>query len=569
MPTKYIESDTIPIGLLLSTVSALKVPTFQRNYAWTDDEVSQFWDDLIEALDTSQSEYFLGPMVFKKKNNHFEIIDGQQRIAAVYSILSGIRYLFRTNGDDQRVDWFNNEYFGKKDINTLELQPKFQMNEVNDEIFQKYIVADADEASLKIATKGLLKKDSNYLLLRTEFTIRELLKKRQKDFSGQDFDRTTLLGLHTFLREHVYVLLLKVADEADAYMIFETLNDRGRELSTMDLLKNHIFDKSGGYLDTVKAQWALLRDNLSDIDPKDRFFYHYWTSFHGRTSKPQLFRLMRKGITNPKTAVEFSKNLSEISKLYSALIGPSSTYWNEYDQTTRDNLEVLSLLDAQQALPILIAAAKEFSSNEFSKLTRIIVVMAVRYNLICELRTGVLANYYVDIPKKIRSKDILKSAKVFREIKEIYPSDEDFQKAFSSKILRDSRKARYLLGEIENSVSGGKTQIVNDSKKVNLDHILPRNPSQEWRDTLKSIGEDDVQKYIYRIGNFALVSSTLNKGQGSKSFESKKGEIYAKEREIYFTKSLCDYATWIASDIEHRQREIARAAVNTWRIDIQ
>jgi uncharacterized protein with ParB-like and HNH nuclease domain len=79
MATTYIESDTIPIGQFLSTVTALKVPTFQRSYAWTDDEVRQLWSDLIEGLDSSQTEYFLGPMVLKKKNNHFEIIDGQQR----------------------------------------------------------------------------------------------------------------------------------------------------------------------------------------------------------------------------------------------------------------------------------------------------------------------------------------------------------------------------------------------------------------------------------------------------------------------------------------------------------
>lgn len=568
MASTYITSDTLPIGQFLSTVSALKVPTFQRSYAWADDEVIQLWTDLIEAIDTSQAEYFLGPMVLKKKNSHFEIIDGQQRIATIYAILSGIRNILIENKDDQRADWFSTEYFGKRDVNTLELLSKFQMNEVNDPIFQKYIVAHTDENSVINATKGLLKKDSNYLLLRAINTTRDLLKKRQNDFSGQYFDLTTLLSIHTFLKNHVYVLLLTVADEADAYMIFETLNDRGRGLSTMDLLKNHIFDKAGRNLDTVKAHWTVLRDNLSDIDPNDRFLYHYWTSLHGRTSKPQLFRLMRKYITSPKTAVEFSKNLSEASKLYAALSSSSSPYWGEYDQNTRDNLEVLNLLDAQQALPILIAAAQEFEPSEFSKLTYILVVMAVRYNLIGELRTGVLANYYADIPKKIRTGTLTKSAKVFREIKPIYPSDEEFEQAFADKVLRDAKKARFLLIEIEKYISGSKLQVVRDTRKINIEHILPRNPSQEWADTLKSIDNDDIQKYTYRLGNLALVSAAPNKGMGSKGFDVKKRGIYRKE-DLYFTHLIDQYPTWLKNDIEDRQIKLAQVAVKVWRVDIQ
>ncbi len=133
----YIDSDTIPIGQFLSNVIALKVPMFQRSYAWTDEEVKQLWIDITEAMDSDETEYFLGPMVLKQSSTHLEIIDGQQRVATVYIILSVIRRILRANHDNDRADWFNNEYFGKRDIITLELQPKFQMNEVNDPIFQK------------------------------------------------------------------------------------------------------------------------------------------------------------------------------------------------------------------------------------------------------------------------------------------------------------------------------------------------------------------------------------------------------------------------------------------------
>ncbi len=561
----YISSDTTPIGQFLYNVNALKVPMFQRSYAWTDEEVKQIWLDITEAMDTAETEYFLGPMVLKKSPAYLEIIDGQQRVATIYIILNVIRRLLRTNNEDERAELVNQEYFGKKDIMTMELQPKFQMNEVNDPIFQKYVIADSDEKNIRAATRGLLKKDTNYMLLQAVSTIWDLV--RQRCFSGQDFDLQSLLAIERYLRKHVYVLLLTVTDEADAYVIFETLNDRGRGLTTMDLLKNHVFEKAAGQLEVVKSQWAIIRENLADIDPSERFLYHYWSSLHGRTSKSQLFRLMRKGITNPRTAVSFARDLGKASKLYAAFSIPGHTYWDDYDQRTRENLENLNLLDAQQALPILLAAAEKFSEVEFSKLTGYLVTMAVRYNLIGELRTGVLANYYVEVPKKIRSGEITKAAKVAREIRPIYPNDNDFIQAFSIKVLRDSRKARYLLAEIEKYATGGSRQIVGDPKKVNLEHVLPRNPSQDWKDTINSIGEDLLSDYIYRIGNLALVSSVSNRGLGSKSFAKKKEMLYSKEKDIVYTYIITSCSQWRKSDIEERQLKLAKEATRVWRID--
>lgn len=572
LETTYIDSETIPIGKFLKDADFIKVPTFQRDFAWGDDEVTQLWNDLMEAMDLGQKQYFIGPMVLKKQKDYLEVIDGQQRIATIYCILSGIRYLLRQQKSEdelERADLLDRDYFGEKDINTLEILPKFQMNETNDPVFQKLVVNETTPDAIAGASKGLLKKNTNYLLIQTIFTVRDLLKKRQMDFSGNGFDWPTLLKIVSFIRESVYVLLLIVTDEADAAVIFETLNERGRGLSTMDLLKNHLFSKASGNIDIVKSHWTILRDNLSDIDPNDRFLYHYWTSYNGRTSRSQLFRLMRPNIKNPKTSVEFAKKLSEAAKLYSALYNPGDAFWDEYDQRTLENIDTLNLLDAQQAMPILIAAAQSFSIVEFSKLTEILVVMAIRYNLIGELRTGVLANYYADIPPKIRSGELNKAAKVFRAIKAIYPNDEDFEKAFSTKILRDAAKARYILAEIEEFASGGKVMIPTDTKKVNLEHVYPQKPSQEWKDMLASIGDDDPKKWIYRIGNLALLSAPVNKNYKGKGFDVKKNMCYKKEDTIKFTSMLSKYNTWLKSDIEDRQRKLAKFALQTWRIDIK
>jgi len=278
---------------------------------------------------------------------------------------------------------------------------------------------------------------------------------------------------------------------------------------------------------------------------------------------------MRPKVKSPKTSVEFAKQLSEAAKLYSSLNNPGDAFWDEYDQRTIESIDTLNLLDAQQAMPILMAAAQTFTPTEFSKLSEILVVMAIRYNLIGELRTGVLANYYVDIPPKIRNGELNKSAKVFRAIKPIYPNDMDFEEAFSTKILRDAAKARYLLIEIEKFASDGKVIISADPKKVNLEHVYPQKPSQEWKGMLASLGDDDPKKWIYRIGNLALLSAPVNKGYKGKGFDVKKNMCYKKENIIKFTSILGKYDTWLKSDIEDRQRKLAKIALKVWRVDIQ
>ena len=413
----FIETEMLPISKYLATSKIVKVPEFQRSYAWTEDEVSQLWDDVLEAIKNEKAEYFIGPIVVKNNTEFLELIDGQQRLTTALILVSVIRRIFRFSGDNERADWFRNKFFGEQDVLTLKTSEKFFMNEENNDVFRKFVLADATKEQIKEQQKKYLKKNSNYLLLQSILLLWELVE------DHHSVSPDNLLGLHNYLFEKVKILVLSVQDEADAYVIFETLNDRGRSLDTMDLLKNHLFSKSKGYLKEVKDKWSSVKENLREIDPKNRFLSHFWSSFYGRSSKTGLFRTIRDQIDSASGAVEFANKLADSSRVYAALQNPSSSYWDEYDDITKKHILTLRLLDSQQSLPVLMAASDLFDKTEFKKLAHVMVVMAVRYNLICEGRTGVSSNYYADIPKKIRNKEYSKSSHVFNHLKNIpdYP----------------------------------------------------------------------------------------------------------------------------------------------------
>lgn len=558
----FIETDMLPISKYLATSKILKVPEFQRSYAWSEDEVSQLWDDVVEAMENNKNEYFIGPIVVKNNKESLEVIDGQQRLTTSLILISIIRRVFRFSGDNNRADWFRNEFFGKQDVVTLITSEKFFMNEENNETFRSFVIADSTKENIKNEQKKYLKKNSNYLLLQSILTLWELVE----NHIGSKNEK--LLELHNFLYDRVKVLVLTVQDEADAYVIFETLNDRGKTLDTMDLLKNHLFSKSKNYLPEVKEKWSIVKEKLLEIDPKNRFLSHFWSSKYGRSSKTGLFRIIRDQIDSPANAVRFATELASSARIYAALQNPESSYWDSHDKKTKKHILVLRLLDSQQSLPVLMAASEKFDAKEFQKLAWIMVVMAVRYNLICEGRTGVSSNYYSEITRKIYSGSYQKASHVFNHLKSIYPNDSEFKASFLSKSLSDTKRARYLLIEIENHASGEEKVVNSDPEKVNLEHIMPKNINQNWNESYTGIKSDEISYYVNLLGNMALVSKEKNKRVGAKKFEEKKAELFSTHEEFIFTKSIADLCVWNKISIENRQLELADAAVNVWKIEM-
>ena len=283
----FIDIEMIPVGKYLSDEKAIRVPEYQRSYAWTDDEVTQLWSDLMDSMQNQRPEYFIGPIVVKGTSaGESELIDGQQRLSTVLGIVSAIRRAFRRNGDSERADLLSTKYFGEKDFATLKNRDKFFMNEENGGVFRDFISREVAEDLLEKEKLKYQKKNSNFLLLQSALTINDL----HTAYSGRDkFTPERPIALLRYLTENVKVLILRVQDEADAYTIFETLNDRGRSLDTLDLLKNHLFSKSKSYLPEVKEKWSAIRENLFDVDPKNRFLHHFWTSLYGRgasTTRP-------------------------------------------------------------------------------------------------------------------------------------------------------------------------------------------------------------------------------------------------------------------------------------------
>ena len=559
----FIQSGHERIGELLSRQRKYRVPVHQRDFAWTDDQVSQFWEDIRAATATDSVEHFLGAIVFRQieEDKDYEIIDGQQRLATALILLAAIRDIYYENNDDLWKD-IQATYFGRRDRRTREIVSNFIMNSTNDEFFQKFIANRASKDKIQAALKRRTTRPTNRRLLQAYLYLRNQIE----SLTGQGIEELNtgpLVDLEDFLSKSLTIILMTVSDSADAFMLFETLNERGLELSILDLLKNYIFGKARGKIDTVKQRWIEMTTNL-DEQAAVRFLRHYWVSKHGRIQAGRLFRDIRDKTSTQSAVVKLSSDLAESSAIYAALSSPDHPIWEDHTESLRRHIRSLNLLSAIQCYPVLLTAYEKLEPSDFEKVVWIMLVMALRYSLIGGLRTGALEIRYAELAYQITDGKIKRTGVLARQLRDLYPSDRDFNAKFATKEIRVTKHSRFLLRELEIEAHGDDFEPTIDPRDLNLDHIAPKVRNQHWND-IGNLVETEYEDWTARLGNQVLLDTKINRELGSGPFEKKRA-MYGKSQ-LILTKEVADLDRWTTDEIAKRQQKLTELAIRRWSLD--
>src|SRR5262245_25066586 len=234
-----LETSVQGIGHLLSD-RLLAIPDFQRPYSWTaDDQVPELFRDLADAISPGADEYFLGSVVTSRARNtaRVEVIDGQQRLATVSLLYAALRDIFYMRADERAQD-IERKILGERDIVTRRVQQRLTLNAEDNELFRRITLEKPDERTLEPALESHRRLISAFEYLRSELS--NLIVNLPAD-GWQD----PLLRWYSFILESASVIEVRVSGEQRAFVIFETLNTRGLDLSTTDLLRNHLFGMAG------------------------------------------------------------------------------------------------------------------------------------------------------------------------------------------------------------------------------------------------------------------------------------------------------------------------------------
>jgi hypothetical protein len=550
----------------------LSVPSNQREYSWKQTHVRDLFDDVHTVIDDPETaEYFLGTIVVMEDPNDAErrrvVVDGQQRLATTTIFLAAVRDYFFRNNDDEAAIEIEKNYLMSVDLHVREPRAHLHLNDGDDEFFLDRVLLRPDDPKRKKVMARSRFRTSHRLINQAAglaaAQVAEILKHvRPEKHAG------ALLKWIDFFETNARVIWVTVQDEQTAYVVFETMNDRGLELSATDLIKNYLFSLSGSQLSKTKHNWSkmvgILESVESSVIVKD-YVRHYWISFYGRTRAPALFAAIKDEIKNPRSAIQFASNLAETAPQYVAFRIPEHVYWKPYGMALSKNVKTLDDLGLRQVRPLLLSVLRRFRKGEVRKVFQLAVSWSVRLMATGQLGRGALETDYGVAALAVEKGRITTTADLAKQMRNVIPTDDEFVNSFATSfIVTTPSHARYLLAALERTATGkADSPMLNEDPNIGLEHVVPLNPTlSEWPD----FTADEQEEYVNRLGNLCLLANHPNSDLGNKSFAHK--QTVLKAQSIRLTAEIGRFSTWTEKDIEKRQKRLANLAVKTWPLSV-
>lgn len=560
--TNLLNTRTANLQELIGNGKIFRVPPFQRDYSWQEEHWEDLWNDIQALIGKPDDRHYMGALVVEARSDReFLIIDGQQRLATLsilaLAVIARLRQLAESDHEPQanleRAQALRGRFIGEKDPASLVESSKLFLNETDDPFYQDYLV----QLREPLNPRGLPK--SNRLL----WQCFQYFSKRldELDQTGEPLAQllTEVVG------RQLLFILITVDDDLNAYTVFETLNARGLELSSTDLLKNYLFSrlKVPADLSALQRRWRALITTVQQERFPEFLRYHLLCELP-RVRSQRLFKLVRDRVKTGADLFALMDALEKRAELFAALSDPNHGYWIE-NPAARPLVRELNLFRVRQMTPLLFAAWEKFKPDDFVRVLKLVSVLSFRYSVISDLNTNALEPLYHEAAKAVLDGQASTPAEVFAKLRPAYVDDVKFEQdfaLFSVDTSGQQRKlAKYILARLEADASNRACDP--DTDPATIEHILPENPGPGWEAFPEAYWSDAV----YRLGNLTLLEASANRRVGNSDYAAKRAE-YAQSS-YRLTQLVAERAPteWTLEHLERRQRELAQRAVHIWRVD--
>jgi hypothetical protein len=475
----------------------LEVPPYQRGYSWGLDEVGEFWWDLKASYVSTNPQYFLGTIVLAQEGGtgRSTIIDGQQRLTTASLLLLAIRNEFFRRKDVNRGEVIERDYIVAFDLKLGESVSRLFLN-ADDLPHYKTILSRHG-----LGPAVLPEPNAQSRIAKAMSFLDNQVQREAKEAGPNWAD--ILFRWVDFLEHRVRVITVTVPSEADAFLIFETLNARGRALTVADLLKNYLFGLAGDDLETAQRNWVsglLALEATADEEIFTTYVRHLWASFHGVTRERELYGRLKAAITSKPAALEFSRQIEENAPLYAAVLSSDQPWWNE----RRDLIpagDTLLRLGLEQYRPLLLAAMRRFDDAQIALLLRGLIAWSTRGLIVGGIGGGSIERAYGEAAISVSEGRSTSASDVFKELSHVIPTDEAFRQAFSGRRVNRTTLAKYLLmalARAEAAVADPAIVSATEDAQYQLGSFIPRKATPiDW----PAFAPDELAQWSSRIGN--------------------------------------------------------------------
>ncbi|MBX2800759.1 MAG: DUF262 domain-containing HNH endonuclease family protein [Myxococcales bacterium] len=533
-----------------------EVPDFQRRYAWGKEEVDALMDDLYGGddwwnADQSHEPYFLGSIVLSGESP-FRVLDGQQRLATLSLVLAALKHRLQpvdAEGAAQLQAYLAAGGFGRRKEFRVRLQP-------DDRPLFERLLGDPDTPRSRPEGQSPLSQAMRSTLAHIDKCIDR----------GSAQGLTPLESMEAIARRllaSVELVEIHAPSEADAFRLFETLNDRGLPLNASDLIKNKLFARAGtDYLESVKREWLQLQRALTS-DEILPFLRHYWAAFREPVRKDRLYDRYKDFASSlqGKEILDFVQDLQRSANHYRHIARPHEDC--PWGRVAYQGLKRLNELRARSSRPLLLLTARRTEPSEFAAIVELCETAQVRHTLVGSGYPAELERALLHACSRLRgaAQDCSATAIILSSLAEVVTSDTDFSEQFSKiRVTSIGSKWRAILVRLNDTMSAGES-VVAGPRTVHVEHILPRTPSVDALEEAK-VGSDEAAELSTHLGNLTLLSGKRNQSISNRAFSRKRAAFASSDLAI--NRSIAQRERWGPEEIRERDQEIARLAVIAW-----
>lgn len=595
-------TDPYKVSQIFSNEKSIlyKIPKYQREYTWGQKEWGFLFNDIIE----NDYGYFLGSIICVDNSNNamndanLEVIDGQQRITSLSILLISLYEKldkYKSQFDEDQLTDLNNikrELVVRRDgENVARLTPQIQNN-------------NRDDYFSLLCEKGLLvdheRKNNagNRRIYRAHYYFSNLIDKYVIEIKEQNPDKSTIDILFELVKKFNSAVLVSIEVEThkDAYMLFESLNNRGVPLSAIDLIKNLLISisDSDGKSEECYSKWKKILNYLGDdYSVQERFFRQFYNTYRDELNESYKTEGKTKyalGYLATKTTLldiyeklikdDYEKFLDRIEKearIYSILINNCSE---------EDCIEELSNplfnLDKIQGAPSYILLLYLMSNRDKLEINNSIMIEIINYltkffvrrNITDYPNTRNLTKIFMDLVVLVSNRKNMEVYSIIVEyLKNNSSSDSIFEEKLRGQIYLDNPDAtRFLLCYYEDKFK--TNEIYTDlwcrdkSNKYiwTIEHIFPEgeNIPEYWINMIaggnKQLAIEYLNDYAHTLGNLTITG--YNQNLSNLSFEKKMNRINKDGNNIGYKNGLklnSDIAIkneWHIDDIKERTNKL-------------
>jgi len=520
------------------------IPLFQRTYSWTNGEWDILWRDLVDLCEAENPRtHFIGSMVnmptisVPEGVSKYLLIDGQQRLTTIFVILTLLR---------DKAKESQNEEFANEINNTLLVNPYKRGND-----FFKIMPTQIDREAYKKLIEGNIYDQENQLTKAYNFFDRKLKQTRL------DHEK-----LKKIITSYFSVVSIVLDVDDNPYLVFESLNAKGRPLTPADLIRNyffmriHIDQQEEVYSQYWQPMQEALGENLTE------YIRHFLMRIGNIIKQNEVYYELKSKVDRVD-AVFYLKELQKFSLYYQRLVSPNF----ESDIDLQRYFERLNRIEVTTAYPMLLNLygkyeGSEISKDEFVAILRILENYLIR-RFVCGIPTNQLNKIFSTVYSQIVEQYPGHIVEGFKNVLQGrgYPKDNEFFLRFrESKFYGggDRLKKTQLILETLEEHYAHKEQVA--FKDLTIEHIMPQTLSEWWQAHLGEAWEETHELFLHTIGNLTLTA--YNREMSNDEFIAKK-KIYDEshlELNRYFKNLTC----WSSDEIERRSEHLAKKALEIW-----